>query len=561
MITSAFAVIALLASAGSPAQGSRADTLKTWQQDRFGMFIHWGVYSEAGGTWNGKDVDGAGEWLLTNAQIKPEDYEPLALRFNPTKYDPAAWVKLAKVAGMKYIVITSKHHDGFGLWPSAQTDWNVKRTPINRDLLMPLSEECKKQGIKLGFYHSIMDWHHPDYSPRRAWDTRPPTETNLDKYVPYLKAELKELLTNYGPVFELWFDGQWEDTWTDARGRDLEKFVRGLQPNMLVNNRISHSGSFGDFKTPEQEIPANGIPGENWESCMTMNDTWGFSKHDHNWKSAETLITNVIDCASKGGNYLLNVGPTGEGEIPMESQQRLLAVGRWMTKNGEAIYGTQAGPFPKALAWGKVTRKDNVLYASVLDKNVSSLTFPGLKTGIVSATWLGGDSLTVKNGEIQMGAPRTEIRVVKIQLAGEPKLSVEQLKAKVDGSVLLDSLDALVHGGMKYETERQALGYWTSNDGSVDWNFLEDHAGPYVASVTYACQPGSEGSEVKVTANSTSQTFTVAATKGWGDFVTVTLSPFTLKMGMNKVTVRSLTNPHGAVMNLRNVSFSLAPVK
>ncbi len=556
MVTSALVTIAMLGST-APA-GSRADTLHEWQHDRFGMFIHWGVYSEAGGTWEGKNVDGAGEWLLTNAQIKPMDYELLAKRFNPTKYDPAAWVKLAKVAGMKYIVITSKHHDGFGLWPSAQTDWNVKRTPINTDLLKPLSEECKKQGIHLGFYHSIMDWHHPDYTPRRSWDPRPPTQKNLDAYVPYMKAELKELLTNYGPVFELWFDGQWEDSWTDARGRDLEKFVRGLQPNMLVNNRISHSGEFGDFKTPEQEIPANGIPGQNWESCMTMNDTWGFSKHDHNWKSAETLITNVIDCASKGGNYLLNVGPTGEGEIPIESQQRLLAVGRWMTKNGEAIYGTEAGPFPKALAWGKVTRKGNTLYACVLDKSVTQLTFPGLHTAIKSSAWLDGGSLTVKDGQIELGQPREEIRVVKVELAGEPKVEVPQVMAAADGSISLEASEAVTRGGLHYEAgdDRKSLGFWTNLDSSAEWTFQELGSGNYRAEVTYACENASAGSTVAVDAGSGRQSFTVSPTDGWGKFTTITLSPFALKAGKNRVHVQALTIPHGAVMNLRSVKLT-----
>jgi alpha-L-fucosidase len=552
MVTTALVALAALSGSATP-----VDTLKQWQHDRFGMFIHWGVYSEAGSEWNGKPVNGAGEWLLSNAQIKPEDYEPLAKRFNPTLYDPEKWVKLAKVAGMKYIVITTKHHDGFGLWPSAEGDWNVKRAPANRDLLKPLAEACRREGIKLGFYHSIMDWHHPDYLPRRGWDTRPTTGADMDRYVKYLKAQLKEILTNYGPVFELWFDGQWEGTWTDERGRDLEKYVRSLQPNMLVNNRVSHSGTFGDFKTPEQEIPANGIPGQNWESCMTMNDTWGYSKFDHNWKSAETLITNVILCASKGGNYLLNVGPTGAGEIPLESGKRLLDVGRWMTKNGESIYGTEAGPFPKALPWGRVTRKGNTLYAHLLDKDVSVLSFPGLKTGIKSAKWLDGEALSVSRGEIQLGSPRSAIGVVKVELAGSPVVVSEGLKPGADGRLVLGAGDATTFGGPQFEAgEKNALGFWTRKEGIAEWDFQMLAEGSYQATVTFACEPGNEGAVVAVDAGVSRQSFTVQPTKSWSDFVTVETGPFTLKKGKNKAKVQALSMGKGAVMNLRSVVFT-----
>jgi len=549
MVTSALAALALLSS---PAP-SRADTLKQWQAARFGMFIHWGVYSEAAGNWNGKEVGGAGEWLLSNAQIKPGDYEPLAKKFNPTKYDPAKWVRLAKVAGMKYIVITTKHHDGFGLWPSAEGDWNVKRTSFNQDLLKPLAEACRAQGIHLGFYHSIMDWHHPDYLPRRGWDTRPTTGADLDRYVTYLKAQLKEILTNYGPVFELWFDGQWEGTWNDARGRDLEKYVRSLQPAMLVNNRVSHSGSFGDFKTPEQEIPANGIPGENWESCMTMNDTWGFSSHDHNWKSAETLITNVILCASKGGNYLLNVGPTGEGEIPMESQQRLLEVGRWMTKNGEAIYGTEAGPFPKALPWGRVTRKGNVLYAHLLDKDASEAPFTGLTTKIKSARWLDGGPVSFTGNTLVLPEKRTSIRVVKVELEGAPKVEVLPIRASDIGAITLAAADAVVNNGPQFENDKGALGFWTNKNGTAEWTFTIPVATTVDAVVSYACEPKSEGSVVAVDAGASRQSFTVAETGSWSNFKTVKIGPFKISKGKNTVKVQALSKPAYAVMNLRSV--------
>jgi alpha-L-fucosidase len=241
-----------------------------------------------------------------------------------------------------------------------------------------LAAECKKADITFCFYHSIMDWHHPDYVPRRAWNDVAKGEPNFDRYVEYMKGQLKELVDNYGPLGIMWFDGEWENTWTHERGKDLYQYVRGLQPNIIVNNRVGKNRQgmeglskgdeiVGDYGTPEQEIPANGLPGVDWESCMTMNDHWGYNKHDQNWKSAATMIRMLIDIASKGGNYLLNVGPTAEGLIPEPSAERLREIGKWMKVNSEAIHGTTASPFPKAPAWGRVTRKPGKLYLHVFD--------------------------------------------------------------------------------------------------------------------------------------------------------------------------------------------------
>ena len=363
------------------------DARMQWFRDaKFGMFIHWGAYSTAGGEWNGKPVGGVGEWLLSNAQIKPEDYEVLQKQFNPVKFDAKRWVAIAKDAGMKYIVITSKHHDGFCLWDSALTDWDVGGSPFApRDPLKELADACGEAGIRLCFYHSIMDWHHPDYLPRRAWDTRPATGAQYGRYVEYMKGQLKELTSGrYGKVGIMWFDGEWEGTWTHEMGKDLYDFVRRLDRDIIVNNRvdtgrsgmegITREGDYrGDYGTPEQQIPATGLPaGVDWETCMTMNDTWGFKKSDNNWKSSTDLIRKLVDIASKGGNFLLNVGPTGEGEIPGASVERLAAMGAWMKTNARAIEGTMANPFPEAPAWGRVTRavnpdKSDRLYLHVFD--------------------------------------------------------------------------------------------------------------------------------------------------------------------------------------------------
>jgi len=339
--------------------------MEWWREARFGMFIHWGIYAIPAGSYGGKDIPGIGEWIMDRAKIPLEEYEKYAQQFNPVKFNADEWVRIAKAAGMKYIVITSKHHDGFGLWDSKVSDYDIMITPYKKDILKALSKACKKHGIKFCFYHSIMDWRHPDYLPRRSWEKRSAQGADMQRYITYMRAQLKELITEYDPAV-LWFDGEWEKTWNHEEGVKLYNYVRSLKPDIIINNRVdkgragmqglTKEGNFaGDFGTPEQEIPAGGLPGVDWESCMTMNDTWGFKTNDHNWKSTETLIYNIIDIVSKGGNYLLNVGPTSEGLIPQASIKRLDEVGKWMRVNGEAIYGTTA--------WDKarVAKKEKVV--------------------------------------------------------------------------------------------------------------------------------------------------------------------------------------------------------
>ena len=366
-------ILALLALIVAPFAGRAAestsdhDARMAWFRDaRFGLFIHWGVYAVPAGEWGGKT--NYGEWFLEETKMPVSQYEKFASQFNPVKFDAKEWVRLAKEAGMKYIVITSKHHDGFGIYPSGQTDWCIKSTPFKRDPLQELADACRAAGIRLCFYHSIMDWHHADWETRRAWNDKVTGTPDMDRYTAYMKAQIKELITRYGPIGILWFDGEWEKPWTHERGMDLYKYVRSLQPDIIINNRVGKGRAgmsgmdkgaerAGDYGTPEQEIPPTGFgPGVDWESCMTMNNHWGYNKNDQNWKSSTTLIRNLVDCASKGGNYLLNIGPTSEGVFPDASIERLHDIGSWMKVNHEAIYGTQASPFEK-LAWGRCTQK------------------------------------------------------------------------------------------------------------------------------------------------------------------------------------------------------------
>ena len=373
----------------------RDERMGWWREARFGMFIHWGVYAIPAGEWNGKPVKGISEWIQSKGKIPSAEYARLKDQFNPIQYDADAWVRLAKDAGMNYIVITSKHHDGFCLWDSAQTDWDIASTPYKKDLLKPLAEACQKYGVKLCFYHSIMDWKHPDYSVKKPWrGNADHPNPDMDAYTTYMKAQLKELLTEYGEIGVLWFDGEWEGAWTHERGEDLDDYLRAIQPSIIINNRVdkgrqgmkgmNKEGDFrGDFGTPEQEIPHTGFPGVDWESCMTMNTSWGYKASDQNWKSTEQLIRNLVDIASKGGNYLLNVGPTAEGLIPAPSIERLQEMGEWMKLNGESIHGTVASPLPE-LNWGRCTLKKEgdttVFYLHVFEwPEDGTLVVPGLR--------------------------------------------------------------------------------------------------------------------------------------------------------------------------------------
>jgi alpha-L-fucosidase len=417
-----------------------------WFRDaRFGLFIHWGVYSVPAGEWNGNT--NYGEWFLEETKMPVSQYEKFAGQFNPVKFDANEWVRMAKDAGMKYIVITSKHHDGFGMFRSSLTDWCIKSTPFQRDPLKELAQACREQGIRFCLYHSIMDWHHPDWGIRRTWNDKASGTPDMDRYTGYLKGELKELLTGYGPIGILWFDGQWEKPWTAQRGVDLYNYVRELQPNIIVNNRVgkpvdsasgvgfAERGKVGDYGTPEQEIPATGFgPGVDWESCMTMNNHWGYNKNDQNWKSATTLIRNLIDCASKGGNYLLNVGPTSEGLFPEASVERLAEIGKWMKANSESIYGTQASPFEK-LPWGRCTQKEieegkTRLYLHVFDWPAEGkLVLTGLANKPLKAFLLdGGQPLEFASAENQIAialpekAPNAHSSVIALEIHGKPQI-------------------------------------------------------------------------------------------------------------------------------------------
>ncbi|MDX1907179.1 MAG: alpha-L-fucosidase [Bacteroidia bacterium] len=421
-----------------------------WREARFGMFIHWGAYAIPAGSYQGKKVDGIAEWIMNNAHIPVAEYETYVKSFNPTRYNPDEWVRIAKDAGMKYIVITSKHHEGFSLWDSKVTDYDaVDYAAIHRDLLMPLKAACDREGIKLCFYHSIMDWHHPDaQAPHYPdYNTDKKSNPNFPRYVEtYLKPQVRELVELYHPAV-MWFDGEWIPEYTHEMGVDMYTMLRSMDPSLIINNRVdvgrngmqgmNNNDSVryaGDFGTPEQEI-LDGTSDFDWESCMTMNDTWGYASYDQNWKSARTLIHNLVDIAAKGGNYLLNVGPTAEGEIPPASVERLAAMGAWMRVNGEAIYGSRL--WKTYLDGDKVrytqTKTDGPVYAIALDWPGNTLTLTRIKprsgTEItllgydkpIPYSWDDSKGLTLNlPSELQAAASRPCEHAFAFKISGDP---------------------------------------------------------------------------------------------------------------------------------------------
>ena len=428
--------------------------MQWWRDARFGMFIHWGVYAVPAGEFRGHKIDHIGEWIMNRGKIPVLEYKAFARQFNPVLYDPEAWVKAAKDAGMKYIVITAKHHDGFALFDSKASDWNVvAATPYKKDLLKPLAEACRKYGIKLGFYYSQAQdwtnaggavarkparegWANPDSALIDAytkehdghWDPAQTSKT-MSQYIDDVAVpQVKELLSNYGDVAIIWWDTP--TGMTDEYAAKLDAVLK-TQPHILTNDRLKRPNYPGDYKTPEQRIPGlNELDGKDWETCMTMNETWGYKSYANNWKTASTLVRNLIDIASKGGNYLLNVGPKADGQFPQQSIDLLQQIGVWMKKNGEAIYGTTASPlglFP----WGRSTQKVNggntTLYISIFDWPANGqLLVPSLQNSVSSAVLLQ-NNLKIKSNKTNDGtvlqlpatAPDSIATVVKIQVKGK----------------------------------------------------------------------------------------------------------------------------------------------
>jgi alpha-L-fucosidase len=386
---------ALLAAvtAGADSYAPTAENLKAreWFRDaKFGLFVHWGVYS----------VLADGEWVMNNRKIKVGDYEKLPALFNPTAFDTAEWVALVKAAGMRYITITSKHHDGFAMWDSKLSDWDVvDRTPYKKDVLKMLADECHKQGIKLFFYHSQLDWHHPDYFPRggTGQDAGRPNQGEWNRYLDYMDAQLMELLTGYGPIGGIWFDGWWDKPDADWRLQKTYTLIHDLQPSALIgSNHHRHPFPGEDFQMFEKDLPGHKTASFNAESeigdlpletCETMNNAWGFNLLDAGYKSTKDLVRLLVKAAGYDANLLLNVGPMPNGRIQPEFTSRLREVGTWLAANGESVYGTRSGPIAPR-EWGVTTRKGSKVFVHVFEWADPVLALPKLAAAVKRAYYL-----------------------------------------------------------------------------------------------------------------------------------------------------------------------------
>jgi alpha-L-fucosidase len=371
-----------------------------FQDAKFGMFIHWGLYS----------VLGDGEWVFHDRKLTVAQYDLLPKFFDPQKFDAKAWVALAKLAGMKYITITARHHDGFAMFDSKVSDWNiVQRTPYARDPLKRLADECHRQGLKLFFYYSQLDWHNPDYYPRgrTAWDNGRPDQGDWNSYIDdYMDAQLRELLTNYGPVGGIWFDGMWDKPKTDWHLQKTYALIHQLQPAALIIPNHHETPKPGeDVQTFEKDLPGQNTAGFNTgyvtdrlplESSNTINDSWGFNIGDHNFKSPPDLEEMLVRAAGNNSNLLLNIGPMPNGEIQEEFVTRLHEIGTWTSRYGDTIYGTRGGPISPA-DWGVTTQKDNRIYVHILHWAAPLLSLPPITEHIDSAhEFITGNRLEFK---------------------------------------------------------------------------------------------------------------------------------------------------------------------
>jgi alpha-L-fucosidase len=486
----------------------------TWLKDsRFAMFIHWGLYSELGGQWKGKTYYGIAEWIMNRARIPVTEYELVAARFNPTNFNAREWVTLAKEAGMRHIMITSKHMDGFAMFQSAASPFNiVDATPFKRDPMKELAEACRAEGLRLGFYHSqTLDLHERD-AVGNTWDW-PEGGRNFPRYLKTkVVPQVEELLRGYGPIGGVWFDVPGPITRDESQM--LVDLVHRLQPECLVNSRIGNG--LGDYDTlGDQEIPRLPRPGL-WESVDTHNDTWGYAWYDHNWKSAREIAERLVRVVSRGGTYMLNVGPDGTGRIPDQSARILREVGRWVHENEAAIHGADPTPFGP-LAWGECTARGNTLFLHVLQWPANGrLIVPGLKTSAKSAHLAGAGELTVRHSAEAMtitvprNRPDALIPVVVLELAAPPEASREPFVLNGCRQILETGMAKLqgcevrmVRWMEKFGDWKHAecLTGWRGAGGSATWEFRTVEPGSFYLEVEYTCPAESDYSEWQLTLN------------------------------------------------------------
>jgi len=530
-----------------------ADRTQWFREARFGLFIHWGVYAVPAGEWQGKGVGGIGEWIMRNAKISVADYRAFAQNFTAARYDPQAWARLARTAGTKYVVITAKHHDGFALYDSAASDWNaVQASSAKRDLIAPLAKAVRAEGLMFGCYYSqAQDWINPGgakFGGKSGWD--PAQDGDYDTYLQKCALpQVRELIERYDPAI-IWWDTP--VNMTKARAKPFGDLL-AQHPNIITNDRLGE-GYNGDTKTPEQHIPPRGYPGELFEVCMTMNDTWGFKKNDNNWKSVRQILRNLSDISSKGGNFLLNVGPTAEGEIPAASIERLEAVGRWMAVNSEAIYATDAGPFPRRLPWGRVTQKRAANGATSLYLHIwewpadGKILLPTLAQIPVGGRLLAGGAsvateLTAEGLVVRApgAASDADVSVVRLDFKAPVVITQEPfITPGTDGRVTFSALDADAHGDVHGNIQLRDSGPdayltdWNNPKWRLEYQFKAPAAAKWTVTAEVAA-PQPTG--LLLTVGKTETPAAIAATGKGLTWQTVTLGEIALPAGETRFEI------------------------
>ncbi|MGJ8633003.1 MAG: alpha-L-fucosidase [Luteolibacter sp.] len=473
------------------------ERMEWFTDSQFGLFIHYGVYSTLGGEWNGESINGYAEWIQRWGKITPEEYIPLAKNFRPDKLDADLWVKTAKEAGMKYMVITTKHHEGFCLWNSALTDYDLgDQNDFDRDILGELKAACDKHGLKFGTYYSIIDWHHPSQRAERSTNQTPMNDK--EGYVKYMKGQLKELIDNYDPAI-MWFDGDWANWWTLDDGTDLYNYLRELSPEMIINNRVSKRREFKkDYGTPENSTPGDALD-HVWEACWTVNHSWGFKKSDTTWKSIDELIQKQIDINTKGGNLLLNVGPKADGSWPEGSTKLLTQMGDWNREHEEAVYETELlESLPQD--WGRLSQtkasdeESGELFAYVFAwPDDGLLKIEGIETGSVEATTYDGAALPVelaKDG-ITVKLSSTEAKphatVLRLKYSGGIKVKKPTNTLELKGDELILQAPKAKLAGKELSLKNNTLvAGWKVAADQAEWSLDIPAPGKYDVKVLYS---------------------------------------------------------------------------
>jgi len=564
--------------------------MQWWREARFGMFVHWGLFSASGCTWKGKA--GGGCWMQSGRKIPAAEYrEVLMPKFTGERFDPDFIAQLAKDAGMKYIVPITKHHEGFSLFDSKHTDFKITNTPAKRDWIRKLADASRKRGLKVGFYYSqSIDWHHPgggwagnDGPP---WD--PAHKGDTDKYVDGLVIpQLRELLSDYGEVSILWFDIPTSPAMTPARARRIAETVRELAPDIVMNNRLG-PGIKGDIQTPEQVVPPTGLVGQDWETCQTINNSWEYTHYDRNWKSPTTLVRELIDTVSKGGNYLLNIGPKPDGTVPQSNIDILNAMGGWMKVHGDAIYGTTASPFPRQLPWGRCTQKslgDGVtrLYLHIFRWPFDSiLRIPAMDNEILAVSQMsepGAGPLSYSrdtNGDLLVQLPNAEpndyATVVMLDVKGSPKIVIPPITADENGALKLDSTLAIIEaapavaeisgagekaGTLHFNPTLQTLDSWVNPADRAFWPIATTRPGTYAVEVSYSCKEGEGGVDYVVEFEGQKIPASAATTPTWEEFRTDRIGLLKIdKADRAEVSIRPVNKTGKDAMKIRSITLT-----